>query len=57
MKGSDGTINREVFANVALKITHSTDKSSENSERLLIGEIASFELYGADQNLIGTYSF
>jgi hypothetical protein len=57
MKGSDGAINRTVFANVKLKITHSMDKSSTNSKRLLIGEIASFELYGADQNLIGTYSF
>jgi hypothetical protein len=57
MKDSNGAINREVFAKVNFKVTHSEDKSSKNDNRLLIGEITSFELYGADMNLIGTYSF
>jgi hypothetical protein len=57
MKDSSGAINRKVFAKVSFKVTHSEDKSSKNANRLLIGEITSFELYGADMNLIGTYSF
>jgi hypothetical protein len=58
MKDRDGTVNREVFAKVNFKVSYSIDKSNEISTgRLLTGEITSFELYGADQNLIGTYSF
>ncbi|MDR2813501.1 MAG: DUF4852 domain-containing protein [Prevotellaceae bacterium] len=58
MKDSYGMVNREVFAKIKIKITHSMDKSKESSDRrLLIGEITSFELYDANANLVGTYSF
>ncbi|MDR1417547.1 MAG: hypothetical protein LBJ57_09065, partial [Prevotellaceae bacterium] len=55
MKDSNGKVNREGFAKVNFKLTHSMDKSNDSNERLLIGEITSFELYGADRNLINTY--